>query len=68
MYFSIELCQTVSNKPYRIRNQYGRTIGGRIKFSCMPGFIMIGAPELICKGNGKWSNEEPVRYSKSKCL
>ena len=66
--YSIELCPPVSSQPYRIRNQYDRTIGGRTKFSCMPGFIMIGAPELICKGNGKWSNKEPICYSKKKCL
>ena len=66
--FSVELCPKVSDQPYRIRNQYDRTIGGRTKFSCMAGFIMIGVPELVCKRNGKWSDKEPTCYSKSKCL
>ena len=26
-------------------------------FSCIPGFIMIGAPQLVCRGNG---DEEPI--------
>ena len=67
-YISVELCPKVSNQPCRIRNQYDRTIGGRNKFSCMPGFIMIGVLELVCKGNGKWSDKEPTCYSKTNCL
>ena len=61
----IELCPTISNQPYRNRIQYDRTIGGITRFSCIPGFIMSGVSELKCKRNGKWTDDEPICYSKN---
>lgn len=65
---SIVLCPEVTNQPYRNRDQYDRTIGGKTIFSCIQDFIMIGVPELTCKRNGRWNHEEPICYSKSKIL
>jgi len=48
---STELCPEVSDQPYRVKQEYDRTIGGKTRFSCLHGFIMIGVPELRCKPN-----------------
>ncbi|XP_078251223.1 sushi, von Willebrand factor type A, EGF and pentraxin domain-containing protein 1 isoform X2 [Rhinoraja longicauda] len=35
------------------------TDGKKIQFHCMDGYLLHGAPSLVCQGDGSWSDEAP---------
>ena len=38
----------------------GVTVGSTARYSCLPGFVLRGAPDRTCLSEGTWSGREPV--------
>ena len=51
-----DVCEDPGQVPNAMRsslNSYG--VGGIVRFTCKPGFVMRGEGTLTCQENGQWS-------------
>lgn len=42
------------------------TVGSKVKYQCDDDYWLVGAADLICTKDGKWSGDAPVCECKSK--
>ena len=66
LFFSVAIrCSWLSDpkngKIQRNRNSFGSTV----RFSCSPGYNLVGSTERTCQITGKWTGTHPMCYGEA---
>lgn len=66
--FPARRCQTLKpifNGMYEIVPF--NTFGAKVRYTCSPGYVLLGGPERVCQGDGYWSGEAPTCQAEGDC-